>query len=373
MENHRDNKVNRYFLLAFICILGLFLFWNLIQFFTAFLGAIILYVLGKPFMCKFIKKYHWHKTWAAVLVMVVSFFIILLPIGLLVTLLYNKIASVAENPQPLIDGAKNLDHRIEQQLHISIISDKTIEKIQTVATSLVGAILGQGFNMFSLILMMYFMLYFMLEKINRLEASLLYFLPFPRDKIKLFGNELVAQTFSNSIGIPLICVIQGLLGWACYLIAGLPQPGFWAVATGFASVMPIVGASVIWAPVSLYMFATGHMWQGGFVIAWGFLVIGLSDNVVRFILAKRMADVHPIVTVLGVIMGLKLFGITGLIFGPLIISYFLLLLRIYYVEYQKPIQPHRHKPRQLMPSYFQAFLVKRKAGTSRIQKKQGDI
>lgn len=364
MENHRDNKVNRYFLLAFICILAGFLFWNLVQFFTAFLGAVILYVLGKPTMCKLTKIRKWNKTAAAVLVMAVSFFIILLPIGLLVTLLYNKVAGVAENPQPLIDGAKNLDHKIEQHLHISLISDKSIDKIQAVAASIVAAILNQGFNMFSSILMMYFILYFMLEKMNRLEAGLLYYLPFPRDKMKLFGNELVAQTFSNSIGIPLICLIQGLLAYAAYLIAGLPQAGFWAVATGFSSVMPIVGASVIWGPVCLYLFANGHTWQGGFVMAWGFLVIGLSDNVIRFILAKRMADVHPIITVLGVIMGLKLFGITGLIFGPLLISYFILLLKIYYTEYQKPIKPPRHKPRQLMPAYFQPFLGRRKTGTA---------
>lgn len=366
METHRNYKVNRYFLLAFILLLALFLFWNLKQFFTAFLGAIILYVLSKSSMCKLVTKYKWKKTAAIALVMAVSFFIILLPIGLLTTLLYNKIAGVAENPQPLIDGVKNLDHRIEQKLHINLISDQTLEKIQTMATGLVTTILNQGMNLFSEILMMYFFLFFMLDRVNRLEASLIYFLPFPRDKIKLFGNELVAQTFSNSVGIPLICIVQALLAYCCFWIAGVDERGFWAVATGFASVIPIVGASIIWAPVSIYLFATGHTWQGFFVIAWGFLVIGLSDNVVRFVLAKRMADVHPIITVLGVIMGLKLFGITGLIFGPLIISYFILLLKIYYQEFQKPTMPRRNKPRQLMPSYFQPFLGKRKTGNKKL-------
>lgn len=372
METPREHKVNRYFLLAFILILAIFLFWNLKQFFTAFLGAIIIYVLGKPFVCKLIKKHHWNKTAAIALVSAISFFIILLPIGLLSTLLYNKVASVAENPQPLIDAVKNLDQRIEQKVHIRLISDNSLEKIQTAATGVVTTILNQGMNIFSEVLMMYFFLYFMFDRVNRLEASLLYFLPFPKDKIKMFGDELVAQTFSNSVGIPLICIVQALLAYTCYWIGGLPEPGFWAIATGFASVFPIVGASIIWAPVSIYFFATGHTWQGFFTIGWGVLLIGLSDNVVRFILAKRMADVHPVITVLGVIMGLKLFGITGLIFGPLIISYFVLLLKIYYIEFQKPVALRKQqKARQLMPSYFQPLLGKRKAGTSNAGRKPG--
>src|SRR5205823_6658866 len=85
---------------------------------------------------------------------------------------------------------------------------------------------------------------------------------------------------------------------------------------------------------TIYLFVINHTWQGVFMIAWGVLILGTTDNVVRFMLAKKMADVHPIITVLGVIMGIKYFGITGLIFGPVLISYFLILLKIYYLEYQ---------------------------------------
>lgn len=112
--------------------------------------------------------------------------------------------------------------------------------------------------------------------------------------------------------------------------------------TGFSSVIPIVGTGLIWVPVSIYLLAIGANWQGAFVLVWGAAILGSMDNVVRFLLAKRMADVHPIVTVLGVIMGLEYFGITGLIFGPLIISYFIILCKIYYTEYQ----PHLTAPKK---------------------------
>jgi len=91
-------------------------------------------------------------------------------------------------------------------------------------------------------------------------------------------------------------------------------------------------------------------------VLFGLLVMGTLDNVVRFILAKKMADVHPIITVLGVILGLQYFGFLGLIFGPLLISYFFILLKIYYVEYQKPVLAKQAKKRQIIPVYMQPFL-----------------
>jgi predicted PurR-regulated permease PerM len=150
----------------------------------------------------------------------------------------------------------------------------------------------------------------------------------------LFGKELVALTFSNSVGVPAIAVAQGLIGYIAYLIVGLPEAGFWAVITAFASIVPLIGTALVWVPACIYLFIVHHTWQGSFLLVWGLIVLGVTDNVVRFVLAKRMADVHPIITVLGVIMGVQYFGITGLIFGPVLISFFIILLKIYYVEYQ---------------------------------------
>jgi len=127
--------------------------------------------------------------------------------------------------------------------------------------------------------------------------------------------------------------------------------------TGFASVIPIVGTGLVWVPAGIYMLVIGQTWQGIFILIWGGVVLSSMDNVVRFLLAKRMADVHPIVTVLGVILGLHYFGITGLIFGPLLISYFIILLRIYYQEYQ-PQKKRRKKT--TTQSFNLPFLGKRK-------------
>lgn len=353
----KDYKVNRYFFLAIILGLAFFLLYSLAQFFIAFLLAIIFYILGRPLFTRLIKKAGWKKSMAAILIILVSFFIILVPIIVLVSLLYNKIAMVIAHPQIIMDNVKGLDAYLQQKFNIKIFSDKNLADVQSYATGALSAILNTGLNFFTTIIMTYFFLYFMIINTGRMEAAIVFYLPFKKDKLMMFGNELVAQTFSNAVGIPLIAVAQGVCGYISFTIAGINDPGFWGVIAGFASVIPVVGTGAVWVPVSIYLLANNLTWQGIFVALWGILVMGLVDNVIRFLLAKRMADVHPIVTVLGVIMGLKYFGIAGLIFGPILISFFILLLKIYYLEYQKPALTKKvNKPIQLVPSYMQPFL-----------------
>jgi predicted PurR-regulated permease PerM len=357
METNKDYKINRYFFLAIILIFALLLLMSLIQFFTAFLSAVIFYILSKPSQEFLVKKRRWKKSRAAVLVIIVSFFIILMPIALLATLLYSKITHVLTNPTEIINSLKQFSTVIQEKTGFQIISSQTLASIQSYSTTILSAILNQGLGFFTTITMMYFFLYFMILNMNRMEAAIVFYLPFKREKINIFGNELVAQTFSNAVGVPLIAIAQGVFAFIAYFITGVDAPGFWGVITGFCSIIPVVGGGLVWIPVAIFQVIQGHTWQAIFILAWGFLLMGTIDNIIRFILAKRMADVHPIITVLGVIMGLKYFGFIGLIFGPVLISYFLILLKIYYIEYQHPTATKQlRKPRQLMPPYMQPFL-----------------
>lgn len=343
MENQQDHKIKRYFFLSVIILFAVFLVYSLMAFVTAFLGAIMFYVLSKSSVEWLIKRKGWRKTWAALLVIVVSFFIILLPVSLMGAMLFRKITHFAGNINSITQPLSHLDAMLQERFHFSLLTEQNLGQAQTFITNLVSSALNQGLNLFSTITMMYFFLYFMIVNINRMEAAIVFYLPFKRSKIALFGKELQAQTFSNSVGIPLIGVAQGFCAYLAFLITGFSDPGFWAIITGFASIIPIVGTGLVWVPAAIYTLAMGDSWQGIFILAWGAIVLSSVDNVVRFVLAKRMADVHPIVTVLGVIIGLKYFGITGLIFGPLIISYFIILLKIYYQEYQQPVRIRRKK------------------------------
>lgn len=334
LETHKfDHKINRYFFLAIIIIFGLLLYYSLSQFFTAFLGAVIFYVLSKKRMNKLIKR-GWKKPLAAVFVIILSIIIIMVPIVIAGYLMYVKGKYYLANPEMLVESLKKFQVKFKADFGITIFSDDSINNIRETATNAISGLLNESLDFFGTITMLYFFLYFMLVSINRMEAAIVFFLPFKRDKIELFGKELVALTFSNSIGVPAIAVAQAIIGYIGYKIAGVNEAGFWAVITAFASVIPIIGTAIVFIPLAAYLFVINHTWQGIFLFGFGIIVLGVTDNIVRFVLAKKMADVHPIVTVLGVIMGIKYFGISGLVFGPVLISYFIILLKIYYLEYQ---------------------------------------
>ena len=122
----------------------------------------------------------------------------------------------------------------------------------------------------------------------------------------------------------------GLIG---YLIIDVSEPWFWFVSTCIAAMMPVVGAALIYVPLTIMLFAQGHTGKGIAMALWGFLLIGLVDNFFRLILNKRIANIHPLITIFCVIVGIQLFGFIGLIFGPVLISMFILLLKIYSSEF----------------------------------------
>jgi predicted PurR-regulated permease PerM len=97
--------------------------------------------------------------------------------------------------------------------------------------------------------------------------------------------------------------------------------------------LPVVGAALAYVPLAIIFFANNQTWQGTAMLIFGFGIIGTVDNVLRFTLLKKIGNVHPLTTVFGVLIGLKLFGFIGLIFGPLLISLFILLLKIYSAEF----------------------------------------
>lgn len=359
MENNQHYKLNSYIFLAFIIAFALFLLYSVSNLFTSFLGALMFYILSKPMVEWLIKKKKWNKNVAAILVIIISFFIVLLPIILIGGLLYKEVSVIANNPEIIIKPIFEFDNLVKEKFNIQLLSAKNLGNIQSFATDIFSSALNVSINFFTSITMMYFFLFFLLTNINRLEAAIILYLPFKKNNIKLFGKELVAQTISNALGVPLIAVIHGILAYIAYTIAGLEQAAFWSIITAVSSVIPIVGTALIWLPVSLFLFIKGETNYGIFIVAWGVIVIGLSDNLIRFLLAKKMADVHPIVTVLGIIIGLKYFGFTGLIFGPLMISYFIILLKIYYNQYQKPMK-NKRKQKPSIPSYFHFPLLKGK-------------
>ena len=158
-------------------------------------------------------------------------------------------------------------------------------------------------------------------------------LPFGEADRKSVLKEMNRIVTSNAIGIPLLAVIQGGIAMAGYFIFGAPNALLFGFLTCFATVIPLVGTALIWLPLVVYMALLGDWVNAAGLAAYALIIITNVDNLIRFMLQKKMANIHPLITVFGVVIGLPLFGFMGVIFGPLLISVFILCFDIYKREY----------------------------------------
>ncbi|NML36140.1 AI-2E family transporter [Chitinophaga sp. G-6-1-13] len=348
LDNDRLKQIGFLLLILFLAIL---LFKETYIFFPGFLGAVTLYVICRKWMFRLVEARKWKTTLAAALLMTASFLIILLPIGALVNMLSSRVAYAAAHSGDLINKARELNERLHQEIGVDLLSTQQLQKVQEAITAFLPGFLGATFNTLTAIAIMYFILYFMLVNGRKMEETLYEYIPLRDENVDRLGREFNTLVFANALGIPLIAVIQGVVSLIGYLVFGVPQPFFWFVVTCFTAMLPVIGAAAVYVPMGIYLLAVGNTWQGIAVLVYGFGVVGISDNISRFLLAKKIADVHPLITIFGVIIGVNLFGFIGLIFGPLLISMFILLLEIYSNEYLVKRRDRRQRHQQEAPAH----------------------
>jgi predicted PurR-regulated permease PerM len=328
-----QNRIRQIFFIVILLLLGLLLFLELYSFLPAVLGAMTLYILMHRWMFFLTEKKKWRKGWTAALLMLLSFIVILLPVGLLANMLSSKVTYAVQHSSELVAALKKLVASLEQQFDITITSEENINKLGSAITQSLPRILGATFNTVTTIFFMYFILYFMLVNGRYMEDTLYEYIPLKDENVDKVSKEVNKMVVSNALGIPLIAFAQGLVGLVGYLIIGVKEPFFWFGVTCIAGMLPVVGAALAYVPLAIIFFAGEETGRGIAMLIFGFGIIGTVDNLLRFTLLRKLGDVHPLTTVFGVIIGLNLFGFIGLIFGPLLISLFILLLKIYSSEF----------------------------------------
>jgi predicted PurR-regulated permease PerM len=333
MKQIPNNAIRQVLILATIITLGIILFNQLKTLIPAFLGAYTLYVLLRKWLFILQGRYKWKKSLSATVLMLLSFLIILLPILLVINMLTSKIAFAMEHSQEVLTSLQTYITKIESQYKIQILTDANLEKVTTWGSNTVPKILASTFDTILSIVIMYFILYFMLVDGRKMESNFYDWVPLKDENTLLLRKELNSMVYSNAIGIPLIAILQGIVGLIGYLILGVDEPWFWFVITCITAMLPVVGAAMAYIPVSLLFFAGGQSGRGLIMLLYGFGIIGTVDNLFRFWVLRRIGDVHPLITGFGVIIGVSLFGFIGLIFGPILISLFLVLIKIYANEF----------------------------------------
>jgi len=315
--------------LAGIVILGCFLLYALSGLFSSILGAIVLFTIFRPVYLYLVETRRWNKSLVAILVILTSLIVIVIPLMSLCIMMVSKISEINLKSFDLQGWISKIDDYAGYNFNQPHFAENTMQKLGTYATDLFPSILGSAANILITLLVMYFLLYFMLVQIRGFEATLLKYAPFREQHALKFAVALRNSTYSNVLGQGIIALTQGFLLANGFWIFGLPDPVFWGVIGAFISFLPVVGAPTLSIPASIILFAEGHPIKGILILAYGLLFIGNVDNFLRMIINKRVANTHPLISIIGVFIGLPLFGIVGLVFGPLLLSYFILLLEIY--------------------------------------------
>ena len=145
---------------------------------------------------------------------------------------------------------------------------------------------------------------------------------------------------SNAVGVPVVAVLQALVAYIGYLVFGLDGAFNWFILTIFAAMVPVLGAALVYVPAGIYMLANGDTGNAYLMLAYSFIVVGLADNIFRFWTQKVIADVHPLITIFGVILGINVFGFIGIIFGPILLSLVIWMFRIYKLEFSNRAVPN---------------------------------
>ncbi|MEO5684003.1 MAG: AI-2E family transporter [Chitinophagaceae bacterium] len=328
-----DGKIRQLTFIAVLILLGWILFTALRSFLPAFLGAVTLYVIMRKSMFRLIFMRKWKPSMAAALLMTASFLIILVPIGTVINMLSSKINFAIQHSSDLVNSLQSFIEGLERKTDFHFMDDNTLKSLAEFFALKLPFLLGATFNSLTTIIFMYLILYFMLTEGRGMEKTLYRILPMSDANLHRVASEVKNMVLSNAIGIPLIAVFQGVIGLIGYFVLGVPEPLFWFVVTCITSMLPVVGATVAYVSIALIFFAQGDNWKGIAMLAYGFGIISTIDSIFRFAIQKKIGDTHPLVTAFGVIVGISLFGFIGLIFGPLLISMFLLLLKIYTLEF----------------------------------------
>lgn len=324
--------IRQLFIIFIICILAWLILDQIFPYFSGVLAAFTLFVLFRKLMDKLEKK-GWYSWLASSFILVISTLAIALPVLLVVLMIGSKIGSPTKNLNKLVSAyeiqAKGLEERfnldIASKIDVGAITDWASNSFQSIATG--------TFDAFIAISIMYFLLYYMLINHKTMLETMQEYIPLRSDNLKEVGTEIASKVKANAIGIPLVGIFQGFVALIGFWIFGVPNPWFWFVITSIASVVPFVGTAVSVLSVSLILFASGETNAGTGMLIYGFVVVNSSDNLVRLLVLKKMANEHPLTTLIGVIIGLPLFGFIGLIFGPLLISLLLIVLKIYKKEF----------------------------------------
>jgi len=372
IEQEKKEIRYKYILIGFLVFLGLIIFRYTRPYMSGFLGAATLYVLVNGQQKFFTQKLKFKKSISALLIVLEVLFFILIPLTGLTFLVIDTVSGISINPEAILRQFNELVDAMEERLGFNIFTPENLAALPRAGSNILQMLGNSVYSFVINVVVILFVLYYMLFNNNEFETAIREVLPFKEENKQILAEETRMIIQANAVGIPLLAIIQGFFAYMGYLFFGIDSAILYAVLTAFSTILPIVGTMIVWVPLGITLLLAGDYVNGIALLIYGLFIIGGVDNVARFLLQKQLADIHPLITVFGVLIGIPMFGFWGVIFGPLLLSLFILFFNMYRHEYipgskAKPRVTTRIKARKVkIPMYDSAKPKKRKGDTPEV-------
>lgn len=317
--------------LAIIVLLGIYLGFALKPYLVSFLGAVVIYVLFRPVYGFLISKFHISEKLSALIIIFFSFFLLTVPIFLSYNTAVSEINNIinsnyfdletSENFKTLFDNFNFFDEINE------VVSD-VVNLVKDVAFKTI-----QGFM--SLIInwtIMYFVVYYLFVKEAYIKDKIFELIPFNKKNTGVLVEEMRIVTNSTVISTGLVALVKSILfiiTLSFFSIESLMVLGFISFILAF---LPVVGIPVLSVPIAVLQYVNGNVFAALVILIVGFILANL-DNFLKPFFQKKVGKIHPLITLVGTFFGISSFGFIGIVIGPLILTYFILMVRMFKEEF----------------------------------------
>lgn len=332
MNQLKTRLAARALTLALIAAVAVLLF----PFVSGLLGAMMLYVVASPMM-RHVEGSRRRRVVSFALVFLM-FFVLVVPGVLLLAQLIGQIPDTlrtleqSRGMQRLMAvnvGSVNLGMQLERA------RDDIVGWSSRQTMTAIGGMIGATLNL----VIALFGAYYLMVSGDRLWSWFKSMLPFSPATSELLRVRFHHVTEAMLIGVALTGIAQGTLVGVALAIAGFSHAMLWGAVTAVASLLPLFGSGLVWGPAVVALFIQGRPSAALALALFGLIVVSNIDNALRLVVYRRVSHIHPMVTLVGAFAGARTFGLSGLLLGPLVLSYVIELLRVYDVTEDAAASP----------------------------------
>lgn len=333
---------------ALVLVTTAFFLWMVRGFLLPVFWAAVFAILFQPVSLRLTRLLGGRRGLSALLAVLTVVLVVLIPFGLLFTAvaqqalaLYQRIASGGVDLRAPIDFVeRSLPALTATLARYGIDIDRvraSVENAAIAVTQYIGGqalAVGQNALMVAVLfgLMLYFLFFFFRDG-ERIVRALIRAIPMGDEREERLFLRFADVARATVKGTLLVAATQGAIGGVLFAAVGIEAAVFWGVVMGILSLLPAVGAALVWIPAAVILFSTGALWQGILVVVGGVFVIGLVDNLLRPILVGRQAQMPDYLVLLATLGGLSVFGLAGFVAGPVIAALFLVMWEMFADEY----------------------------------------